>query len=644
MVKARTLKDPQKEKELFTSRAVVAAIFVLLLAFALIARLYHLQIVQHSVYQTLSDKNRMQLKSIAPTRGLIYDTEGTLLADNRPVFSVTVVKERINQNLDELLAQLGEIIELTDEEIESFEQRLKNRRKPYESVAVKVKLTEEEIARLSVDRHRFPGVEVEAELVRHYPLADSMAHILGYVARINEEELKKVNAANYSGTNYIGKLGVERYYEDLLHGQVGYQTVETNARGRVLRVLERVDPEPGGNIVLHVDHRLQQVGERALAGKRGAVVAIEPSTGGVLALVSTPSFNPNLFVTGIDYKSYAALRDSPDIPLYNRAIRGSYPPGSTIKPIVVLAGLDTGTVTRSSTVWDPGFYRVRGNKRLYRDWKRWGHGEVDATRAIAESCDVYFYDLAFKMGVDKMHEYLGQFGLGTKNVADILEARSGILPSREWKREKKRLPWFPGDSLNMGIGQGFMLTTPMQLATSTAVLANRGKWVRPRLVKQIIDSQEQSLELDIEPPPSDVKIKNEDDWNFVISAMEEVMHGQQGTARSSGKDAPYRIAGKTGTAQVVGIKQGERYDAEALDERHRDHGLFVGFAPSRNPQIAVAVIVENGGGGSTAAAPVARQLFDAWLLDLHPELLSEKGDVSSAPLQLNAVNRLSVVN
>ncbi len=621
MVKARTLKDPQKEKQLFTNRAIVAGIFVVVLAAALFARLYHLQVVEYAVYQTLSDKNRMQLQSIAPTRGLIYDSRGVLMADNRPVYSVTLVKERAPKDIDGLLQELGQIIALSDEDIEGFRQRLDERRKPYESVAIKVKLNEEEIARLSVDRHRFPGVEVEAELVRHYPMSETMAHLLGYVARINEEELKKVNAANYSGTNYIGKLGVEKFYEDILHGTVGYQNVETNARGRVLRVLERLDPVPGADIVLHVDSRLQKAGEEALAGRRGAVVAIEPETGGVIALVSTPSFNPNLFVTGIDAKSYSELRDSPDIPLFNRAIRGGYPPGSTIKPIVGLAGLDTGTVTRTTKIWDPGFYRIRGNKRLYRDWKRWGHGEVDLFDSITQSCDVYFYDLAFKMGVDNMHQYLGKFGFGTVNVADIKEARGGILPSRAWKRAKKRLPWFPGDSLNMGIGQGFMLATPMQLATATAVLANRGKWVRPRLVKHITDENGDSLPLNIPPPPEDIKVKNPDDWNYVISAMEEVMHGKRGTARASGRDSVYRFAGKTGTAQVVGIKQGEEYDADALDERHRDHALFIGFAPSVNPKIAVAVIVENGGGGSTTAAPVARKMFDAWLLDLNPGLL-----------------------
>ncbi|PID44642.1 MAG: penicillin-binding protein 2 [Proteobacteria bacterium] len=615
------MKDPQKEKQLFTNRAIVAGIFVVVLAAALFARLYHLQVVEYAVYQTLSDKNRMQLQSIAPTRGLIYDSRGVLMADNRPVYSVTLVKERAPKDIDGLLQELGQIIALSDEDIEGFRQRLDERRKPYESVAIKVKLNEEEIARLSVDRHRFPGVEVEAELVRHYPMSETMAHLLGYVARINEEELKKVNAANYSGTNYIGKLGVEKFYEDILHGTVGYQNVETNARGRVLRVLERLDPVPGADIVLHVDSRLQKAGEEALAGRRGAVVAIEPETGGVIALVSTPSFNPNLFVTGIDAKSYSELRDSPDIPLFNRAIRGGYPPGSTIKPIVGLAGLDTGTVTRTTKIWDPGFYRIRGNKRLYRDWKRWGHGEVDLFDSITQSCDVYFYDLAFKMGVDNMHQYLGKFGFGTVNVADIKEARGGILPSRAWKRAKKRLPWFPGDSLNMGIGQGFMLATPMQLATATAVLANRGKWVRPRLVKHITDENGDSLPLNIPPPPEDIKVKNPDDWNYVISAMEEVMHGKRGTARASGRDSVYRFAGKTGTAQVVGIKQGEEYDADALDERHRDHALFIGFAPSVNPKIAVAVIVENGGGGSTTAAPVARKMFDAWLLDLNPGLL-----------------------
>jgi len=614
----RRLKDPVREKQIFTFRAVLAMFFILIMAAGLLTRIYYLQAVDFEHYTTLSDKNRMQLQSVVPTRGLIYDRNDVLLADNQPVFSVSIVKER-SPDLEQTIAQVGSIIELTEEQVKRFRKRLKNRRKPYEPVPLKSKLSEEEIARLSVKRHILPGVEVEAELVRHYPLGASMAHMLGYVGRINIKELKRVDPTNYSGTNYIGKLGVEKFYEDVLHGKVGHQTVETNARGRVLRVLDQEPSIPGRDIKLNIDVRLQQVAIDAMAGRRGAVVAIEPSTGGILALVSTPSFDPNLFVTGIDHKSYSALRDSLDIPLFNRALKGQYPPGSTIKPMVGLAGLDTGVINRQTKIRDPGWYQLKNDKRFYRDWKRYGHGVVDLFDSITQSCDTFFYDLAFKLGVDQMESYMDRFGLGSRTAIDISEDRKGLLPGRAWKRGAKGLAWYPGDSLNMGIGQGFMLSTPLQLATATAVLANRGKWHRPRLAQKIYPgvSADDIIEVPVmhDDTPDDVIIKNPDDWNYVLGAMKAVMHGKKGTARGSGRRAPYKMAGKSGTAQVVGIKQGEEYDAEALAERHRDHALFVGFAPYESPKIAVAIIVENGGGGSTAAAPVARKLFDAWVLD-----------------------------
>ena len=620
------LKDPIREKQIFTFRAVLAMLIILCVAAGLLTRIYYLQAVDFEHYTTLSDKNRMQLQSVVPTRGLIYDRNGILLADNQPIFSVSIVKER-SLDLEETIAKIGSIIELSDEQIKRFKKRLENRRKPYEPVPLKSKLSEVEIAQLSVKRHVLHGVEVEAELVRNYPLGESMAHMLGYVGRINIKELKKVDPTNYSGTNYIGKLGVEKFYEDVLHGKVGHQTVETNARGRVLRVLDQEPSTPGRDIKLNIDVRLQQVAIDAMAGRRGAVVAIEPSTGGILALVSTPSFDPNLFVTGIDHKSYAALRDSLDIPLFNRALKGQYPPGSTIKPIVGLAGLDNGAINRQTKIRDPGWYQLKNDERFYRDWKRYGHGVVDLFDSIVQSCDTFFYDLAFKLGVDQMESYLDRFGFGTRTAVDISEDRKGLLPGRAWKRGAKGLAWYPGDSLNMGIGQGFMLATPLQLATSTAVLANRGVWHRPRLAQEIYPGVVAGDIVDIpvmhDDTPDDVIINNPDDWDYILGSMKAVMHGKKGTARGSGRKSSYKMAGKTGTAQVVGIKQGEEYDAEALAERHRDHALFVGFAPYDSPKIAVAVIVENGGGGSTAAAPVARKVFDAWVLDF-PESLEAK--------------------
>ncbi len=605
------LKDPHRERRIFNVRAVIAGLFVLVLAGCLVARLYYLQMLNHEHFQTLSDQNRMQLQSVAPTRGLIFDRNGVLLADNQPVFSVVIVPERAG-NIDKALESVRQIIGLDDDHIDRFRKRLKQPRRPHQSIILKSKLTEEEIASIEVRRHELQGVEIEADLARYYPFGELTAHAIGYVGRINEKELGQLDPSNYSGTNYIGKLGVEHFYESALHGKVGYRTVETNARNRVLRVLSHQDPVPGANLTLHLDIELQGMIHELMGQRRGAVVAIEPETGGVLAMVSTPSFEPNQFVTGIDFKSYAALRDSLDLPLFNRALKGRYPPGSTIKPIVALGGLDSGVTTTHYAIWDPGWYQLRNDDRFYRDWKRTGHGRVDMRLAIAQSCDTYFYELALKMGVDNISRYLGYFGFGENRSLDIEEAREGILPTREWKRGFKGQAWYPGDSLNLGIGQGYMLATPLQLAASTAVLANRGVW-RPAAMLMSASSPEFELPHIPESERNDVPIKSPAHWDFIFSTMEDVMHGAQGTARASAQGAKYRMAGKTGTAQVVGIKQGEKYNADLLQERHRDHALFVGFAPVEQPRIAVAVIVENGGGGSTSAAPVARAVFDFWL-------------------------------
>lgn len=616
MISDRRLKDAEREKRIFAFRTLLAVLFVLVLTGALVARLYDLQVVNNDHFQTLSDKNRMQLQSIAPNRGLIYDRNGVLLADNRPVFSLNIVPER-TPDMAASLDALGDIILITEDQIERFNKRLKRARRPHQPVTLKSKLTEEEIARIEVRRLSLPGVEIGAELARYYPLGEATAHSLGYVGRINDTELSKVDQKNYSATHYIGKLGVEHFYETELHGTVGYQTVETNAGNRVLRTLDRVDPIPGKDLILHMDSRLQLKAAEELGDRRGAVVAIEPQTGGILALVSTPSFDPNLFVTGIDFKSYAELRDSLDLPLFNRALKGQYPPGSTIKPMIGLGGLDVGATTKDFWIMDYGRYQLKNDERIYRDWKREGHGKVDLLAAIAESCDIYFYDLAFKMGVDEMSRYLGLFGFGQNMTRDISEARSGILPSRDWKRAVRGRAWYPGDSLNMGIGQGFMLATPMQLATATAVLAMKGEWQPPAMLKATGDGSIVLSQRVLELP--EIRLKDEADWDFIHLTMEEVMHGRKGTARSSGRNADYRMGGKTGTAQVVGIAQGEEYDEEALAERHRDHALFVGYAPADNPEIAVAVIVENGGGGSVSAAPIARAMFDEWMTILAEE-------------------------
>ncbi len=613
MRKPVALKDLHRERRTFSNRTIVALLVVLVLFGVLVARMAFLQVTQYDRFATISDRNRMQLQAVPPTRGLIYDRNGELLADNRPSFNLVLTKERV-KDMDATIASLRQLIDIDDRDVERFHKRLKQRRRPYESVPLRYRLNDEEIGRIAVNFHRLPGVHVEGELIRYYPFGESLVHALGYVGRINERELARLDEDNYSGTNHIGKLGVEKFYEDLLHGQVGMQKVETNARGRVLRVLDRVDPVPGRDIQVHLDVQLQLVAEKALGDRKGAVVALDPKTGGIMAMVSAPGYDPNLFVSGISGKAYRGLQQSEDLPLFNRALRGRYPPASTIKPIIALAAIDTRTVSPTYSVSDPGWYQLTTGGRFYRDWKKWGHGEVDLFKAIAESCDTYFYDIGHRMGIDPMSDYLGRFGFGAVTSLDLPEAHAAILPSREWKRRVRGKPWYNGDSLNLSIGQGFLGATPLQLATATMALANKGQWKVTQMLKQVVDDPEFTLDIPPRKQLPDVVLTKERHWKTIIDAMEGVVHSAHGTARKIGADAAYRIAGKTGTAQVLGIKQDEEYDADAIAEKHRDHGLFVGFAPVDDPQIVLAVVVENGGGGSGSAAPVARLVFDEFLL------------------------------
>ncbi|WP_029652992.1 penicillin-binding protein 2 [Marinobacter daepoensis] len=604
-------KNTAAERRLFQRRAMVVLVFVVILMAGLLARMYQLQIVEHDIYTTLSDKNRVQVQSVPPPRGLVYDRNNVLLAENRPVFSLTVVPERVG-DMEEMLARLSEILDIADEDLERFERRLREPRRPYQAIPLNYDLDEGEIARMAVHRHQFPGVEVEAELVRYYPHSELTAHALGFVGRINREELQRIDPVNYAGTNYIGKSGIERFYEEALHGQVGYQHVETNARGRILRVLERVNPVPGEDLQLHLDLRLQRRAHELLEGRRGAIIAIEPATGGILALASVPGFDANKFVTGISVKDYRELSQSIDKPLFNRALRGQYPPASTIKPMMAVAALDSGVTDRERRIWDPGYFQLREGGRRFRNWNRSGDGWVDLKYSMARSNDVYFYEVGVEMGVDVMSEYLARFGFGEDATLDVSGALDGLLPTADWKRAVKSEPWYPGDSVNMSIGQGFLLSTPMQLATATALIANRGVWAEPRLLKDVRGDRPVETFLP-EPSREPLILKDPDDWEYVVETMEEVMHGARGTARRAARGASYRMAGKTGTAQVFSLGEGEEYDAEQIRERLRDHALYVGFAPADKPEIAVAIIIENGGGGSGVAAPVARALFDAWL-------------------------------
>ncbi|KAB0548197.1 penicillin-binding protein 2 [Pseudomonas argentinensis] len=611
------LKDHEKDARLIRKRALVGGSVFLVLTLVLIARMYYLQVIQYEYHSTLAENNRIHVQPIPPNRGLIYDRNGVIIADNRPSFSLTLTRERAG-DWQQVLDVIVEVLELTPDDRELFERRVKQGRRPFEPVPVLFELSEEQIARLAVNQFRLPGVEVVAQLVRHYPQREHFAHSVGYVGRINERELKELDPVEYSGTHHIGKTGIERFYEDELHGKVGYEEVETNARGRVLRVLNRTDPLPGRDVVLTLDVHLQEVAEKALGGRRGAVVAIQPQTGEVLAMVSQPSFDPNPFVTGISFKAYAELRDSIDRPLYNRVLRGLYPPGSTIKPMVAVAGLDAGVVTPSSRVFDPGFYQLPNNSHKYRNWNRTGDGWVDLNTAIMRSNDTYFYDLAHKMGIDRLHDYMSRFGIGQRVSLDMFEETAGLMPSRDWKRARYRQPWYPGETLILGIGQGYMQATPLQLAQATALVATKGKWIRPHLARTI----DGSLPHDPDPMP-DIVLRDPKYWDYARLGMESVMHGARGTARKVGDAAAYRIAGKSGTAQVVAIKQGEKYDRSKVQERHRDHALFVGFAPADNPQIVVAVMVENGESGSGVGAPVVKQVMDAWLLDENGQLKAE---------------------
>ncbi len=607
------LKDHLRETTIFNRRLLVVMMLVALITAVLISRIVYLQITNQQHYSTLSENNRVNILPIPPTRGLIYDRNGILLAQNLPSFTLQLKPEHI-PDLDATLGELKQLVQLTDEDIDRFH---KFRRQPelrFEGIPLRFRLTDEEVARVAVEQYRLPGVEIKAELSRHYPLGKLAVHAIGYVGRISENELDELDASNYSATTHIGKVGVERYYEDILHGQVGFQRVETNAQGRILHVLERTLPKPGKNLYLNLDTRLQAIAEESFKGENGALVAMDPNNGAILALVSMPTYDPNLFVNGIDTKTYRALTSSPDQPLFNRALRGQYPPGSTVKPFMGLAGLELNTVHPRRKVDCHGWYMLPNEDRRYRDWKKYGHGKTDLSKAITESCDVYFYDLALQLTIDRMHQYLSQFGLGQRTGIDIRGEMPGLLPSREWKRRIHNLPWFPGETLITGIGQGFMLATPLQLASITSTLSQQGQRQTPRMAYAIQDPANNNFTILDTRPNGNVPRVNDSHWQTVIRAMRDVIHGARGTARGISYGMEYEAAGKTGTAQVFGIKQDEEYVKEDIAKKLRDHALFIAFAPVKKPQIAVAVIVENGGSGSSAAAPIARRVMDHYLL------------------------------
>jgi len=608
-----TLKDHVRETQIFNQRLIVAAVILVILITLLLSRLVYLQIISLSHFSLLSENNRVNILPIPPTRGLIYDHNGILLAQNLPSFTLELVTEHMH-DVDETIRQIGGLITLSEEDIKRFNKNRRHKRR-FEDIPLRFRLNDEEVARIAVNQYRMPGVNIHAALTRHYPLGALGAHAIGYVGRINVEELRNLDESNYSGTSHIGKIGIERSYEDLLHGRVGMQKVETNAQGKILRVLERTLPVPGKNLYLNLDVKLQAIAEDGFGDHTGALVAIDPRDGAVLALASMPTYDPNLFVNGISTRDYSQLRDSPDRPLFNRALRGQYPPGSTIKPFIGLAGLELHEVNPTEELNCPGWYMLKNDPRRYRDWKKTGHGKTDLTRAIVESCDVYFYNLSLALGIENMHDFLTTFGLGKRTGIDIGGEKAGLLPSSAWKRRAHQLPWFPGETLITGIGQGFMLTTPLQLANISATLSRHGQRRQPHMLYAIEAPDSSRFDVIPTAPVNPPAVASEDNWNTIIQAMKQVVHGIHGTARRISHKLPYTIAGKTGTAQVFGIKQDEEYVEEDVSKKLRDHALFIGFAPVDDPQIAIAVIVENGGSGGATAAPIARKVMDQYLLN-----------------------------
>jgi penicillin-binding protein 2 len=604
------LKNHFHEGRIVNDRLIFSALFAGLLFIALIARLIVLQVVEFEHFDSLSEKNRVDISSVAPQRGLIYDRNGVVLAENIPTFSLELTPENV-PDIEDTLQQLAALFVMTEEDMLDIKERIKQQRR-FRQVILKERLTEQEVAIFSVNRHRFSGVDVVGRLIRHYPQGALFAHTVGYVGRINEQDLQEIDVNNYKGSMQIGKTGIEKQYEKLLHGQVGYQQVETNVQGRIVRELNSMPSVSGQDLFLHLDINLQRVAAEAMGDFNGAVVALDPKTGGVLAMVSKPDFNPNEFVLGISSKNYAALRDSPDMPLFNRSLRGRYPPGSTLKPFIALAGLEYGVITEQSKTFCPGWYTLPGQNHRYRCWKSHGHGHMDLKAGISQSCDVYFYDLANTLGIDRIHSFLDLFRFGRHTEIDLPGESKGLSPSKEWKRASRNKAWYPGETLISGIGQGFNQMTPIQIAHATAVLAMRGIDISPRVVRASRTTGQSELQLFPAQTYQTLPMENSRNWETVIDSMVEVVHGARGSARHIGKDLPFKVAGKTGTAQVFGIKQDEKYDAETLARKLHDHALFIAFAPAENPQFVVAVVVEHGGGGSTMAAPIARKIIDQY--------------------------------
>ncbi|ODN44028.1 penicillin-binding protein 2 [Piscirickettsia litoralis] len=589
---------------MFQALLIVSSLLLLLAG-----RLAYLQLIDHSRYSTLSRNNYIRAVPLVPKRGLIYDRNGVLLAENIPVYSLDIIPER-NKNIKQTIARLGQLLPIRKEDIKSFynQRRLRH---SFDSIPLLDDLSHEQMAKFSVNQHRFPGVQVTARLKRHYTLGPEFAPVLGYVSRISEQDLKKVDKVNYRGTYTLGKTGVEAQYETLLHGKVGYEEVEVNVHGRQVRVVKHIESIPGKNLYLTIDAKLQQAAYKAFKGKKGAMVALDPKTGGVIAMVSVPSYNANLFADGISRKDYHALQRSPDHPLFNRALRGKYPPASTVKPFMALLGLESQAITKNTIFHDPGYFQLKGSTRKFRDWKKEGHGRVNLNKAVAESVDTYFYQLAHQLGINKMHEFMSAFGFGKKSGIDLPGEVTPVYPNSAWKQQALGQVWFPGETVIAGIGQGYVQATPMQLATSTMLLANRGQSYRPHVLGAVVDAKKNTKPALALLPK--VKLDQERHWNYVERAMESVVTMPTGTAHYLSRGLEYRLAGKTGTAQVFSFGEDREESQKLMDKKKnlRHHTWFIAYAPIKNPEIVVVVLLEH----SNGAAKIARKVMDYYLLE-----------------------------
>jgi penicillin-binding protein 2 len=611
----RAIKDEREEQRLFESRASVGFILIVVCMLALLGRYVWLQVFAFDSFSTRSENNRVGDRPVVPNRGMIYDRRGRVIAENQPAYRLEIVPEKVPgklAGLEVLLDELSSLIVLSEDNRKSF-HKSRSHYRVFDSVPLKFNLSEREVALFAVNRHRFQGADVVPYLSRNYPYGELLTHVLGYTGRLDADDIASVDEGNYRGTRTIGKIGIEQFQETTLHGVSGFERVETNVRGRVLKVLERQDAIPGTDLVLSIDVAVQKAAWDALGDRPGSVVAIDPVDGSVIALVSKPAYDPNAFVHGISQKAYQEILNAPGRPLFNRAVNGGYEPGSTLKPFVGLAGLELDLVTSETRVFSNGRFYIEGYSRPYRDWKDMGHGWVNIGSALEQSVNTYFYQLAMDMGIDRMHEYLSQFGFGSVTGIDIPGEGRGLLPSREWKRAVHEEPWYPGETVIAGIGQGFNVVTPLQLGNAVATLVNGGTRFAPRLLYATKPAGVEKAERIKAPVEKQVPVKDPQDWQTILDGMDRVVNGLRGTAKGVAVDAHFRIAGKTGTAQVYQLDKNKKYDNDVVAQHLRDHALFIAFAPVDAPRIAVAVVVEHGGGGSTAAAPVARATVDAWL-------------------------------